>query len=306
MKKTFYSNGKLLITGEYLVLDGGKAFALPTKLGQNLIVENGANQQISWTSYDADGSKWFEDTILFSEILKERNSESESVKATLIAILHEAFVLNPDFITKSEGYSITTELAFPKSWGLGTSSTLINNIAQWLQIDAFKLLKNSFGGSGYDIACAQNNTPILYHLEQGKPVVEKAVFNPNFTEDIYFVYLNKKQSSKDAIAAYNIDKKKNLNRTIALNDKITFEVLKAETVKSFVFAIEEHEAHLSNILEMKTIKESLFPDFDGAIKSLGAWGGDFILVIAETDPSAYFAAKEYSTNITYEEMILRS
>src|SRR3970282_2634829 len=83
MKKTFYSNGKLLITGEYLVLDGGKAFALPTKLGQNLIVENGANQQISWTSYDADGSKWFEDTILFSEILKERNSESESVKATL-------------------------------------------------------------------------------------------------------------------------------------------------------------------------------------------------------------------------------
>jgi hypothetical protein len=30
-KKKFYSNGKLLITGEYLVLDGAKAFALPTK-----------------------------------------------------------------------------------------------------------------------------------------------------------------------------------------------------------------------------------------------------------------------------------
>ena len=36
MKKTFYSNGKLLITGEYVVLDGAKALALPTKYGQNL------------------------------------------------------------------------------------------------------------------------------------------------------------------------------------------------------------------------------------------------------------------------------
>jgi hypothetical protein len=37
------------------------------------------------------------------------------------------------------GYNITTHLNFPKM-GTGTSSTLINNIAQWLQIDAFTLL----------------------------------------------------------------------------------------------------------------------------------------------------------------------
>jgi hypothetical protein len=53
--------------------------------------------------------------------------------------LHEAYKLNPDFITNSNGYNITTELG-SKSWGLGTSSTLINN-TQWLQIDAFTLLK---------------------------------------------------------------------------------------------------------------------------------------------------------------------
>ena len=117
MKQTFYSNGKLLITGEYLVLDGAKAFALPTKLGQNLIIEKGANKEISWKSYDADKSIWFEDSISFSDISNDRNSENESVKSTLIAILHEAFVLNPDFITNSEGYTITTELGFPKSWG---------------------------------------------------------------------------------------------------------------------------------------------------------------------------------------------
>jgi len=304
MQQTFYSNGKLLITGEYLVLDGAKAFALPTKLGQNLIIEKGNNQEIKWKSYDADKSIWFEDTISFADISNERNSESDSVKSTLIAILHEAFVLNPDFINLSEGYTITTELGFPKSWGLGTSSTLINNIAQWLQIDAFTLLKNSFGGSGYDIACAQNDTPILYHLEQGKPVVEKVVFNPSFTKDLYFVYLNKKQSSKNAITAYNINKKVNLAKTIALNDKITFEALKATTIKSFASAIEQHEADMSNILEMQTVKESLFHDFNGSIKSLGAWGGDFVMAIATKNPSHYFASKGYHTIIPYDEMIL--
>ena len=60
MKQTFYSNGKLLITGEYLVLDGAKAFALPTKFGQNLIVENGTNKEIIWKSYNVDQKIWFE------------------------------------------------------------------------------------------------------------------------------------------------------------------------------------------------------------------------------------------------------
>lgn len=304
MKKTFYSNGKLLITGEYLVLDGAKAFALPTKQGQNLIIEKGKNNEIFWKSYDADGSIWFEDTLSFSDISNGITDENESVKTTLTTILHEAFKLNPDFILNSDGYIITTELGFPKSWGLGTSSTLINNIAQWLQIDAFILLKNSFGGSGYDIACAQNDTPILYYLEHGNPIVEKIPFNPEFTQNLYFVYLNKKQSSKTAIAAYNINKKNNLAKTIALNDNITSEVLNATSLQSFAAALQRHEIQMSNILETHTIKEAVFPDFNGVIKSLGAWGGDFVMAISENNPSAYFASKGYDTIVAYNDMIL--
>ena len=304
MKKTFYSNGKLLITGEYLVLDGAKGFALPTKFGQNLIVEEGSNQQIEWKSYDSDGSIWFEDTILFSDILKPANTEVESVKSTLTTILKEAFLLNPDLLSNSKGYKITTELTFPKNWGLGTSSTLINNIAQWLQIDAFKLLKNSFGGSGYDIACAQNNTPIIYNLEQGNPIVEKISFSPDFTNNLYFVYLNKKQSSKTAIAAYKKNIKTNLSEVVASNNKMTIEVLEAKTLQAFAEAMEKHEKKMSSILEMKTIKESLFPDFNGTIKSLGAWGGDFVMAIANNNPTEYFIEKGHTTVIPYEEMIL--
>ncbi|SDX00678.1 GYDIA family GHMP kinase [Flavobacterium degerlachei] len=310
MKKTFYSNGKLLITAEYLVLDGAKALALPTKFGQNLIVEEGSNHKIAWKSYDSDGSIWFEDNITFSEIANPTNSETETeteaVKATLVTILHEAYLLNPDLISDSNGYQVTTQLTFPKKWGLGTSSTLINNIAQWLQIDAFKLLKTSFGGSGYDIACAQNDSPILYHLEKGEQIVEKATFNPAFANSIYFVYLNKKQSSKSSIAQYRKNKAYELDKNIITINNITEHIQNADTITSFAKAISNHEAEMSRILETKTVKETLFNDFDGAIKSLGAWGGDFILVTAETNPTDYFKSKGYNTILTYEEMILRN
>jgi len=305
MKKTFYSNGKLLITGEYLVLDGAKALALPTKFGQTLIVEEGTNQEISWMSYDADGSIWFEDSIPFSEIMHPINPAKETIRTTLVSILHEAYSLNPGLITNCDGYQIKTQLTFPRKWGLGTSSTLINNIAQWLEVDAFKLLKTSFGGSGYDIACAQNDEPILYHLEKDGQMVEKVKFNPVFTNSIYFVYLNKKQSSKSSIAKYQQLKAQDLDKSIHTINKITQEVLNSGNIRSFAQAIASHEAEMSHILEMKTVHETLFSDFEGEIKSLGAWGGDFILVTAETNPAAYFAAKGYNTILTYEEMILR-
>jgi mevalonate kinase len=222
----------------------------------------------------------------------------------LIEILHEGYLLNPDFLYQSEGYSVTTQLTFPRNWGLGTSSTLINNIAQWLKIDAFVLLNNSFGGSGYDIACAQNNNPIVYHLENGNPVVEKVAFEPEFTENLYFVYLDKKQSSKAAIASYYNNKNEYLSENITKIDLLSQEVLNAKTLREFAAALEEHEAEMSNILEMQTIKESLFPDFSGVIKSLGAWGGDFVLAIAKENPTDYFSERGFKTIVSYKNMIL--
>jgi mevalonate kinase len=303
MKKTFYSNGKLLITGEYLVLDGAKALALPTKFGQSLTIEKSSNQEIKWKSYDADGSVWFEGTIPFSIIISITPLEKESVKNTLITILREAYQLNPNTILNSEGYTVSTQLSFLKKWGLGTSSTLINNIAQWFNINAFELLKNSFGGSGYDIACAQNNCPIVYHLEQGEPFIEKVKFHPTFTENLYFVYLNQKQNSKNAIASYK-EKNNNLETAKKIINQLTETVLYAKDENTFAQALEKHEKELCSILETKTVKESLFPDFNGTIKSLGAWGGDFVLVHSKENPGSYFTSKGFETIIPYQEMIL--
>ena len=61
---------------------------------------------------------------------------------------------------------------------------------------------------------------------------------------------------------------------------------------------------MSDVLEMQTVKERFFPDFKGVIKSLGAWGGDFVMVISKENPTAYFEEKGFKTILSYSEMIL--
>lgn len=303
MEETFYSNGKLLITGEYLVLDGAKALALPTKFGQYLRVSSGTADVISWKSYDQDGSLWFEDDIHFSDIKNKTVFDAaHGIKNTLIEILHQAYLQNSDFLAKGKGHIITTQLTFPRFWGLGTSSTLINNIAQWLQIDAFELLRKSFGGSGYDIACAQNDTPVLYCLENDKPKVEPINFKPSFTDKLYFVYLNQKQNSKTAITAY-YNKQPQIAKTVERINTLTNVLLHTEDCYSFSEVLNHHEVIMSHVLEMQTVKEALFPDFGGTLKSLGAWGGDFILAVSDENPAPYFQTKGYFIVIPYQEMI---
>ena len=212
--------------------------------------------------------------------------------------------LNPAFLGNTQGYSIETKLGFPTDWGLGSSSTLINNIAQWASVDAHELLWNSFGGSGYDISCAQHDTPIFYQLNSGKPMVMPTVFNPPYKEELYFVHLNKKQDSRKAIANYR-NKQFDKTTLVAKITSITEKMLLAEGVETLESLIVAHERLLSEVLEMEPIKEK-FKDYFGAIKSLGGWGGDFVLVTGNEKTPDYFKAKGFTTVIPYQEMILNS
>ena len=299
----FYSNGKLFILGEYYVLEGAKVFALPTKFGQTLRVFPLNSSVITWKSYDADGSVWFNDEILITDVIsKNIKEQDDKVRKTLIEILHQAHQQNPNVLNSKTGFLVETELTFPRNWGLGTSSTLINNIAQWFQIDAFELLENSFGGSGYDIACAQNNEPITYKKVNGKVSVKQVVYKPSFADKIYFVYLNQKRDSKDAIANFR-KKQKDLTQEIAEVSKMTEQLLQIDDLNEFVNFFKTYEVNLSKVLEVPTIQEQLFSDFDGLVKSLGGWGGDFVMVASFENPITYFKQKGFETIISYQEMI---
>tara|TARA_R110000823_G_scaffold22218_4_gene66627 strand:- start:1735 stop:2658 length:924 start_codon:yes stop_codon:yes gene_type:complete len=306
MTKQYYSNGKLLITGEYLVLDGAQSLAVPTLYGQSLSVKETQDKLLTWKSLDDKGKPWFESDYEledFDPVTKNTVSEEAlAISVTLKKILLEARKLNPSFLSTSQGYEITTALNFPREWGLGSSSTLINNIAQWAQIDAYVLLWNAFSGSGYDIACAQNNSPIIYQLKNSRPIVHSASFNPTFKSDLYFVYLNQKQNSRDGIAQYR-NKEFNAFSAISQINSITQRILTCTRLSQFDKLIKKHESILSEILGTPTVKERLFSDFKGAIKSLGAWGGDFILATGNKTTPDYFKEKGYATVIPYSKMV---
>jgi mevalonate kinase len=306
--KTYRSNGKLLLTGEYVVLDGAKSLAIPTKYGQSLNIEPNTSNSIIWRSYNELDKIWFEDEFLINHSPTRLNIKAKNytdISKRLIQILKAAHGLNPEFLNAKQGYTITTHQDFNRLWGLGTSSTLVNNISNWAQVDAYKLLEKTFRGSGYDIACAQNDTPITYLLKyRQKPVIETIDFNPNFKSQLYFVYLNQKQNSRDAIASFK--KKGRIDDEIKNSiNEITEAMITCETLSNFEDLIVTHEAIISKLIDQKTIKARLFKDFKGAIKSLGAWGGDFVLVTSDDDPTDYFNSKGFETVISYSEMVLK-
>lgn len=298
MKTEYHSNGKLLISGEYGVLDGAVGLAFPTKFGQSLRVSPFPEPVIIWRSFDHENNIWFQGDFSLSDFKASRKSP---VSNRLTQILLAVRNLNHNFLKKEQGFLIETFLDFPKLWGLGTSSTLINNIAQWAQVDPFKLLELTFGGSGYDIAAAQNQSPILFRKTEGIPSVQTVFPKWNFSENLYFIYLNKKKNSRDAISHYK--KNRLSSEGIKRISEISKSLVTSEDLQSFRSLLEEHEEILSTTLKIEPIKKQFFSDYSGTVKSLGGWGGDFILVTAENHELLYFRERNYNTIIPFREMI---
>ncbi|WP_411766524.1 GYDIA family GHMP kinase [Winogradskyella sp. A3E31] len=300
----FKSHGKLLLTGEYLVLDGAKALAVPTKFGQTLKFKEEESGVLKWRSYDEQNTLWFEATfkIQDSEVATLKSSDIK-VSQRLETILNSTLKLNSEWLQETKGYNIETYLDFNLYWGLGTSSTLINNLASSAGVDPYTLLKMTFGGSGYDIACAKASGPITFQLGSPYPKVAEVSFNPDFKDKLYFVYLNKKQNSRDGIQHYK--NQKPINSAVFSDvNTITEAMISCKTLNDFESLLESHESLISKIIKQDPIQKS-FSEYHGKLKSLGAWGGDFILATSEIDPRAYFKSKGLDTVIPYVEMVLK-
>ncbi len=306
----FYSNGKLLLTGEYFVLDGAKSLAVPTTCGQDLIIQPIEEPKLIWNSFTNEGICWLEAIfelpklrLISATFDSEKDGGNDKLAENLREILFQTQKLNPTFLNSEKGFSVKTTLTFTKNWGLGTSSTLINNIANWAKINPYQLVENTFGGSGYDIACAQNDSPILYTKKNTNPLIEKVNFNPSFKENLYFVYLNKKQNSREGIQHFK-NLKGNLTSEINQISNLTDEFVACNNIKDFEKLVVEHEDIVSKILQLKKVQDLYFSDYFGQTKSLGAWGGDFILATGNNDTPTYFKQKGFQTVIPYQDLIL--
>jgi mevalonate kinase len=300
----YYSSGKLLISGEYLVIKGATALAVPLVFGQMQEVKKiPESNSLVWESFEK-GSLWFECEI-DSEFFEIRQSSDFDKADFLVHILKAAIELNPEVRNNLKGVRITTNTDFNLKWGFGSSSSLISNIAFWAGVDPFKLHQLTSTGSGYDVITARQPGPVLFKkLEDGYRLHE-VDFKPSFRNSIFFIYLGKKQDTAKRVSAFT-KKRKSFKFEIDLVNELSQHLAFAKTLKDFEFYMKEHEQVISSVLKRKPLKESRFRKLDGEIKSLGAWGGDFAMLTwngPEQELKRYLKEKKIDVIFSFDELI---
>lgn len=314
----FKSNGKFMLTGEYLVLKGAVALALPLKLGQSMNVEtlDSDEDKIYWNAFLKttrqrvnETTSWFNVVLRKSDLCVIKSDDKEKAER-LSDILSKVKSLNNNIFKENHDYRFSTLLDFDSQWGLGSSSTLINNVAEWANIDPYQLLGLTFKGSGYDIACAKANGPIFYETtseDNYKQVQrsETASFYPNFKDNLYFVYLGHKQNSSKEVKAF-LDKDKDYTEEIKSVSEISRMLPSINDLDEFCRLMDTHEDIIASCIGRHCVRED-FKGFEGMVKSLGAWGGDFILAATKHDEDyvkKYFGNKSLDVIIKYKDIVL--
>lgn len=297
----FKSNGKILLTSEYLVLDGAKAIALPSKLTQDLYVEQCDKEIIEWQGIDEKGNVWYEENFYLKNNDLVYSAEKNNTSEKLLLLFNH--ILKTREVKDILGNKFSTKLNFKREWGLGTSSTFVNNLAKWANIDPYRLLFSAFKGSGYDIACCDVNNPIIFEKKQNSINVKNITFNPPFIENIYLIHLDKKQNTQTSITNY-LRTKSEKNDLIKRINLISEEMLQCKNLNHFEDLIVEHESIISQAISQEPIQKLTFNDYDlGKIKSLGAWGGDFILVTSKNNDLSYFNNKGFETILKLSDLV---
>ena len=310
----FHAHGKFLLTGEYLVLKGALALALPLKLGQSLEVSlaDTDTHRLHWIAQQPD-KPWF--SVLFDTDTLQPITTDDPAKAEKLAdILKAIRQLKPRAFHGAD-MRFRTHLDFDPNWGLGSSSTLIANLARWANVNPYELLKLTFGGSGYDIACATAEGPIYYQLrtevpepvEGPTPTIKPIAFQPPFADHLFFIYQGQKQSSSKEIKAFLAKANPvDLQKDIEAISEISRSVPQCQNLDEFGLLMQCHERIIARCIGQEPVQKR-FPDFEGVLKSLGAWGGDFILAATKWDESqvkAYFKEIGLEVVFAYQEMVI--
>jgi mevalonate kinase len=295
----FSASGKLLLFGEYLVLRDAKCLSIPLSFGQEMNVEASVENDILWKSFELD-NEWM--NVRLSNELKIIDysdlESAETVQKLLLAIQKD----NP--VLQLEGLRFTFKTNFNRHFGFGTSSTLISLLSQWSNVNPYTLLQNSFGGSGYDIAAAISKSAIVYTIKE--KVVHTFDLPESITENLLFVYLGKKQKSATEISKFST--LSTTSQQIEQMNTIVDNATSCQTIEQWEQLMNESEILLSSILNVDPVKQSLFDDYPYSIKSLGAWGGDFVMATFRdlSEAKHYFQTNINQPVFTYNELIHES
>ncbi len=301
-----YYNAKLLLSAEYLVLNGAAALAVPLKFGQRLQVSENSLGFVTWQSVAHDGSTWFSGEYK-PENFDIIQSSNPDIALHPQRLMRAARKLNNSFLSGCNGCRVISTLNYPLPWGLGSSSTLIAAVAGWAGIDPFALHFEVSKGSAYDIACAISNGPILYSLKNEIPSFHRVEFAPSFADKLFFVYQGKKQDSAEGITKYRHRNSVPDMKIVDAVSELTQKMLKATTLNEFELGMREHEIIISKMLLTASLRDTVFFDLPGEVKSLGAWGGDFCMLTWNDDIDllpAYLKSKGLETWFNFSDIVL--
>jgi mevalonate kinase len=292
----YYSNGKLILMGEYAVMHGADAVCLPLKTGQKLITSPSNDQLIHWRwSYKTDILSSFSlEASTLQPIHSNKGDSSWSIR--LLQLIRQ---FSPEFLT--QGCNLEFINHFPAEWGLGSSSATISSLCRMAGVDPFDVNFSLMGGSGADIAATTAQRWFLYRKQQLKPQIWELPFIFPFVENTYFIYSGKKQATASHLISKNL--KQDDPVWFSINPYI-YRFIMASSLPEVMQIIHDHESIIAGAVNMSPIGDT-FTDFPGKVKSLGAWGGDFFMAISQQNENfikTYFQNKGYTKILNWKEM----
>ncbi|WP_317125970.1 hypothetical protein [Chryseobacterium sp. 7] len=84
---------------------------------------------------------------------------------------------------------------------------------------------------------------------------------------------------------------------------LTKKILLCNELENFSELMMIHEHKIADFLEISTVKEKFFSDCPSFVKSLGAWGGDFVMSAKFGDYKNYFWEKGFTTVFEWQNII---
>ena len=309
--------GKILLSGEYVVLDGATALGLASRMGQSMAVFRGSQPGcLRWIALDHLHNPWLQANyrIVDGQWSVGEVSAAASESADMLQNwLQAAWTLMArpgdgsasgygeaswNDILHQEGLTVQTQLDFARSWGLGSSSTALALLAQWLGVDARRLYALTTNGSGYDLEVALQNSSILYRLPEGRPITNSLSADPfePIVQPIPYrlpqggrLWLvdpgGKQISAKEVVRYRKLDK----NQRMACVEEISslsVALATCQDVTMMMDCFEQHDGVLEKLLGQPCLQRSAGNGFPGRLKSLGAWGGDLFLAVSPSSEDA--------------------
>jgi mevalonate kinase len=199
--QSYYAPGKILLAGEYGVLLGLNALALPVKKGQWLeffdfkTPENNPDT-LYFKAIDENGETWLQyNFILDQKPWLELNSDE------LIPLVQLLRMIPEEHWIQGKSFRLETRLEFARTSGLGTSSTFVSLLSQCFLLNPQRVQELLFQGSGYDVAVSNVQKPLIFWRNAGGAHFRPWKLNPDLTQDWSILFLGNKVNSRSSSAS---------------------------------------------------------------------------------------------------------